>query len=256
MNKRLFSPAALCALALGLGALTSGCATGSTTIYTPQTEVKVDVDVWVQMDRIAKRYAKYDYRAWDSEPSQELAEAFAPIRESEGWRAFVRALQVCDSTVNQLMDENILDWSKAGQKIEQVNQTRNAWRRASTFGILPPELPLGWTEFAEDGISFHLDVRGASFGGSSTAVLVARSARGQVIGFFDLELWREGRNHLTNHMLASVIRYPDAYLNYPWNILMAADTIYVDDITVVLDRVNSKVVVGERHAEKKTVESK
>jgi hypothetical protein len=195
-----------------------------------------------------KKFKGYQWEANKENP--ELAKAFDQVRATPGWRAFVGALVTCDQTVNELLDQNILDWQNAGSKIGRVNTTRNAWRKASTYGIIPPRLPRGWTTFAESGLSFRLYVRS-----SEGATLIARASRGQVLGIFDLILWDSGDQHVMAHMLQRPIRYPDSYLNYPWNTIMATDTIFVDDVWVTLDRVNSKVVVGEKHGAKKEVDA-
>jgi hypothetical protein len=107
-------------------------------------------------------------------------------------------------------------------------------------------LPIGNIKWGEEGLTFNLLVQS-----DIIAYLSVRSARGQVIGIFDLYLDIR-KNHLTRHMLESAILDPDQHLNYPWNVVMATDTIFVDDIWIQLDRVTGTVLVGERLG-KKTV---
>lgn len=197
-------------------------------------------------DELQRAYARYDYESFEENPA--LATAFANVRKDEGWLAFVDALAVCDATVNGLLEEDITDWANAGAKIEAVNSARNAWRRACTYGVVPPQLPRGWTAFSDGGIRFRLHVRS-----DADSVLIARSPRGQVMGIFDLQLWDDGDQHLMSHMLRGVIRYPDRYLNYPWNVIMATDTIFVDDIWVELDRINRSVRIKERFGEQEII---
>lgn len=197
-------------------------------------------------DELQRAYARYDYENFRENP--ELATAFAAVRKDAGWIAFVKALAVCDDTVNGLLEEDITDWANAGMKINAVNSARNAWRRACTYGVIPPELPRGWTEFTESGIRFRLHVRS-----DADSVLIARSPCGQVMGIFDLQLWSDGDQHLMSHMLRGVIRNPDRYLNYPWNVIMATDTIFVDDVWVELDRINRSVRFKERFGETEVV---
>ncbi len=173
-----------------------------------------------------------------------LTAAFKEIRAEEGYKAFVAALVTADKAVNVLLDEDILDWAKASDKNDLVNETRNAWRHASSYGISPPKLPVGNIEWVEDGLNFNLLVQSDVLG-----YLSVRSARGQVIGIFGLYLDIRA-NHLTRHMLESVILAPDQHLNYPWNVIMATDTIFVDDIWIELDRVMGTVLVGERFGDK------
>lgn len=163
------------------------------------------------------------------------------FRTDPGWLAFVNALLVCDQTVNGLLEEDITDWSEASHKIEAVNRARNAWRTACTYGIIPPDLPKGTATFSESGIEFRITVKSDAEG-----TLIARSPRGQVMGIFDLKLWDDGNQHVTAHMLQGAIRYPDIYINYPWNIIMATDTIFVDDIFVELDRLDRSALIYER----------
>jgi hypothetical protein len=46
-------------------------------------------------------------------------------------------------------------------------------------------------------------------------------------------------------MLERALRNPDTYLSYPWDIVMATDTIFVDDIWVELDRVQGQARIQE-----------
>lgn len=205
-----------------------------------------DSDPRRRSDQIAQRYPEYRYRAifedykdvYEDDRSAELAKAFEAIRREPGWSAFVDALATGDSSVNSLLEQDIVNWNNAAPLISQVTRARNAWRKASTFGITPPPLPLGWYRFTEKGITFMLHVRS-----SSEAVIVARSPRGRLMGVFELALWADGGRHLVNHMLQRPFRYPDLYLNYPWNVVMVTDTIWVDDVDVILDRLQKEVTV-------------
>lgn len=211
----------------------------------PKTQAGDD-DPRKRDDQIAQRYSEYDYgvvfeqykELYEDERSAELARAFDPIRAEPGWNEFVNALSIGDNSVNSLAEQNIVSWDGAGPLITQVTNARNAWRRAATFGIMPPDLPLGFYRFAERGITFILHVRS-----EKEAALIARSPRGRVIGVFELALWAEGRRHMVSHMLQRPFRYPDVFLNYPWNVIMATDTIYVDDVHVILDRIEKEVTV-------------
>lgn len=192
---------------------------------------------YARLDELRGRYPRFFWASGMGNESQKLAGDFQAVRQTEGWKAFVRALKVCDDAVNTLLEENITDWLAAGSKIEPVNRARNAWRRACTFGIRPPKLSEGFTTFEEEGLGFRIYVDDEAEG-----VLVVRSQRGQVLGIFDLRLDASGRQHVVAHMLERALRFPDLYLSYPFNIVMATDTIEVPDVTVTLDRVK-----GEAH---------
>lgn len=197
-------------------------------------------------DQIARRYSEYSYRVifenykelYEDDRSADLGQAFESVRAEPGWSEFVNALAIGDNSVNSLSEQSIVSWDGAAPLIAQVTNARNAWRKASTFGITPPELPVGFYRFVERGITFILHVRS-----SSEAALIARAPRGRVIGVFDLALWAGGGRHMVNHMLQRPFRYPDVYLNYPWNVIMATDTIWVDDVHVILDRIENEVTV-------------
>lgn len=205
-----------------------------------------DDDPRKRADQIAKRYSEYDYgtvfeqykQLYEDDRSAELGRAFERVRAEPGWIEFVNALAIGDSSVNSLMEQNIVDWGGAAPLIAQVTKARNAWRKASTFGITPPDLPRGFYRFIERGITFIIHVRS-----TSQAALIARSPRGRVIGVFELALWADGRRHMVNHMLQRPFRYPDVFLNHPWNVIMATDTIWVDDVHVTLDRLDNEVVI-------------
>jgi hypothetical protein len=209
----------------------------------------------IQVDILTSRFYFFSYSPnWGSfnrgRDDAALKKAFDSVRGQEGYKAFIKAFATADKSVNVLLDENILDWSAASGKIDLVNQTRDAWRHACTFGILPPKLPRGNIKWTESELDFNLLVQKDSEG-----YLVVRSSRGQVMGVFSLYLdGREG-NHITRHMLESVVLFPDHHINYPWNIVMATDTIFVDDIWVELDRVMGTVLVGERHQKKAVVKA-
>ncbi|MGC6487603.1 MAG: hypothetical protein ACON4Z_08160 [Planctomycetota bacterium] len=140
--------------------------------------------------------------------------------------------------MNTLLEESITDWSGAQSKIQPVNNARNAWRRACTFGIQPPDLPIGSTTFNEQGMRFHVHVTNRRSG-----VLVVRSPRNQVLGIFDLRLAGGGGQHIVSHMLENALRYPDYYLSYPWDIVMATDTIHVPDVDVWIDRIQGEATI-------------
>lgn len=190
---------------------------------------------YARLDELRLRYPRFIWASGNESPK--LAGDFQAVRQTEGWKAFVRALKVGDDAVNTLLEEDITDWLAAGSKIEPVNRARNAWRRACTFGIRPPKLSEGFTAFEEESLGFRVYVNDEAEG-----VLVVRSQRGQVLGIFDLRLDASGRQHVVAHMLERALRFPDLYLSYPFNVVMATDTIEVPDITVILDRVK-----GEAH---------
>jgi hypothetical protein len=192
-------------------------------------------DPFGRLDELRSRYPYYTWAKANED--QKLAEEFQPVRQTDAWKAFVRALRACDDAVNTLLEQDITDWVAAGSRIAPVNRARNAWRRASTFGIRPPKLNEGFITFEEEGLGFRLYVID-----DTAAVLMTRSQRGQVLGIFDLRLDPSGRQHVVTHMLERAFRYPDLYLSYPFNVVMATDTIEVPDVTVTLDRVK-----GEAH---------
>jgi hypothetical protein len=190
---------------------------------------------YVRLDELRSRYPYY---TWAKAPeNQKLAEEFQLVRQTDAWKAFVRALRTCDDAVIVLLEQGITEWVAPGLTIAPVNRTRNAWRSASTYGIRPPKLTEGLTSFDEEGLGFRLWVID-----ETAAVLMARSLRGQVIGIFDLRLDPTGRQNVVSHMLERAFRYPDLYLSYPFNVVMATDTIVVPDVTVIIDRVK-----GEAH---------
>lgn len=202
----------------------------------------LDFDPFQRWEELSSSYRGYEWNDTNRKDSPELLAALKVVRDDPGWKAFVYALNTCDQSVNNLLEQNIVDWTNAGSKIALINAARNAWRRACTFGIVPPDLPRGWGSFTESEILFTFHIKSSSDG-----VLIARSQRGQIMGFFDLELHDGGDQHIMTHMLQDVIRYPDNFLSYPWDIVMATDTIFIDDVWVHLDRVSNKAHVRERH---------
>jgi hypothetical protein len=207
----------------------------STVQHTETTAVDDDTP-YAKLDQLRRRFYNLDWQA--REESQALATEFAAVRATPGWKAFVQALKVCDDSANTLLDEDILDWSNPGPKIDSITRARNAWRHAVTYGIKPPKLSIGWTTFAESDLTFRLNVENKSEG-----VLIVRSQRGQVLGIFDLRLDDDGKQHVVAHMLERALRFPDLYLSYPWDILMATDTIYVPDVRVYVDRLKKTAKV-------------
>ncbi len=192
-------------------------------------------DPYARLDELKSRYPWYTWASGAESPK--LAEELAPVRKSEAWRSFVHALRACDDAVNTLCEQDITEWIAAKPVIAPINRARNAWRRACTFGIKPPKLSTGYTSFEDDGIGFRVYVVD-----DTTGVLIARSQRGQVIGIFDVRLDPSNRQHVTCHMLENALRYPNTYLNYPFNRVMATDTLRIPDVTVDLDRIK-----GEAH---------
>jgi len=186
---------------------------------------------YAKLDSLRKRYP--DLVRWDSPDNDAVSKAFATVRRTAAWRSFVRALRICDDSVNSLLEQDILDWNNASSKVDTINAARNAWRTACTYGIVPPEIPRGATSFEEDGLRFRLYAINRADG-----ILVVRSQRDQVLGIFDLRLHDGGRQHAVAHMLERALRYPDTYLSYPWDIVMATDTIWIPDVNVVVDRVS------------------
>ncbi len=223
----------------GTAALAAASRSGSST---SSGDAGLEFDPYRRWEELSSSYRHYEWNDAKRGNGPELLAALRVVRDDPGWKAFVYALNTCDQSVNSLLEQNIVDWTNAGSKIALVNDARNAWRRACTFGIMPPDLPRGWASFTESGILFTFHIKSSSDG-----VLIARSPRGQVMGFFDLELHDDGDQHIMTHMLQGVIRYPDAFLSYPWDIVMAVDTIFIDDVWVHLDRVENKAHVRERH---------
>lgn len=195
---------------------------------------------YAKLDELKSRFSGYQWS--ETTENEALAAEFTDIRKTSGWSAFSKALRNCDDAVNALLDEDILDWSNASAKVRQVNVARNAWRHACTHGIKPPKLTQGWTTFSENGLSFRVYVANSTYG-----TVVARSQRGQVLGIFELQLQTNGQQHLVSHMLEKSLRYPDSYLSYPWDIVMATDTIFIDDVWVELDRINGKARIQEKN---------
>ncbi len=207
-----------------------------------------DLKPFDKLDAIRTRFPNYMW--WEAPDNPELNAAFEPVRELEAWKAFVDALRAGDNAVNILLEENITDWSDTAQKINPINKARNAWRKACTYGIRPPELPRGSTSFTEQGMEFRLYVSSSSDG-----VLVVRSKRDQVLGIFELELAGGGGQHIVSHMLENAIRYPDIYLSYPWDIVMVTDTIFIPDVHVWIDRIEGKATLTSPGTAKPVVRS-
>lgn len=208
--------------------------------YNRSTEVPKGPVPYAKLDELKSRFSGYQWSDVPETPA--LTAEFAEIRRTSGWSAFSKALRNCDDAVNALLDEDILDWSGASGKVRQVNTARNAWRHACTYGIKPPKLTTGWTSFEENGLSFRVYVAGSTYG-----TVVVRSQRGQVLGIFELQLQTVGQQHLVSHMLEKALRFPDSYLSYPWDIVMATDTIFIDDVWVELDRITGKAKIQEKH---------
>lgn len=206
----------------------------------------LDSDPWRREDELASRFSEYSYadlyygagEEWYQDPMSELGKAFDAVRGQDGWRQFVEALATGDFSVNGLLEQDIVDWSNAGPKIALITRSRNAWRKASSYGITPPDLPLGWYRFIEKGMTFILHVRN-----ENDAALMAFSPRGRLIGVFELALWSGAGRHPARHMLQRTYRYADLYLNYPWNVVLGFDTIFVDKVRVQLDRLNKEATV-------------
>jgi hypothetical protein len=188
---------------------------------------------FAKLDYIRRRFPNYLW--WDYPENPDLLAAFDAVRQSAGWNSFVSALVMCDDAVNALLEEDITDWSNAPSKIRPITTARNAWRRAATYGIQPPELPVGSASFTDRGLRFKIFALDRKSG-----VLVARSQRNQVLGMFDLRLGGGGGQHIVSHMLENALRYPDLYLSYPWDIVMATDTIHVPDIDIWIDRLRGE----------------
>jgi len=211
-----------------------------------------DRDPWRREDELAKRFSEYSFadlysgygQQWYQDPTSQLAKAFDAVRASSGWGAFVEALATGDSSVNGLLDQDIVDWSNAGPKIALVTRSRNAWRKAVSYGITPPVLPLGWYRFTERGLTFILHVRN-----ENDAALMIFSPRGRMIGIFELALWSSARRHPVRHMMQRSFRYTDLYLNYPWNVIIGFDSIFIDKVWVHLDRLNNEATVWSSSGE-------
>ena len=205
-----------------------------------------DRDPWRREDELAKRFSEYSFadlysgygEQWYQDPMSELGKAFDAVRQHEGWRAFVEALGTGDFSVNGLLDQDIVDWTNAAPKIALITRSRNAWRKAASYGITPPDLPLGWYRFMEKGMTFILHTRN-----ESDAALMVFSPRGRLIGLFELALWSGARRHPARHMFQRTFRYSDLYLNYPWNVVLGTDSIFVDKVWVELDRLNKEATV-------------
>lgn len=196
----------------------------------------VKMKAFDKLDAIRSRFPNFLW--WEAPQNEELNAAFQTVRELDAWRAFVQALLAGDNAVNSLLEEDITDWSNTKAKIKPLNDARNAWRKACTYGIQPPDLPIGSASFAERGLKFTIHVPN-----NRSGVLVVRSQRDQVLGIFDLRLAGGGGQHVVSHMLENAIRYPNLYLCYPWDIVMVTDTIYIPDIDVWIDRVEGKATI-------------
>jgi hypothetical protein len=193
---------------------------------------------YAKLDRLRTRFPQLLWHGWQAPDSPTLAKEFQAVRQADGWKAFVRALRACDDAVNALFDEEFDDWGNVQAKIQAVHRARNAWRRAVTHGIRPPQLSAGSTRFDEDGLGFRLSVVDETIG-----LLVVRSQRGQVLGIFELRLDDAGRQHVVSHLLELALRYPDIYLSHPWDIVMASDKVIVPDAEITIDRVDGSVQI-------------
>lgn len=204
---------------------------------TPAATGGAGPEPYVKLDELKQ---KFPGLLWQQQgpDNAELAKRFELVRANPGWKAFVEALRSCDDAVNTLLEENILDWSNAAGKIGTINDARNRWRKACTYGIQPPQLPQGRTTFEESGLGFLLLVDAGA-----QAKLIVRSQRGQVLGLFEVNLNNGGNQHLVTHMLERALRNPDTYFGYPWDIIIATDTIFVPDVHVVVDRVKGEANV-------------
>ena len=170
--------------------------------------------------------------------SDALLKDFESVRQTEGWMAFVRALQQGDACVNSIADEPILQWRNGESILKAVSVTRDAWRRAASFGIEPPKLAVGHIRFNEGGLSFHIHVLNGN-----QAVLLVRASRGQLLGIFDLILASNGSQHVATHMLERVFARPAVFLNTPWDDVMTEDALKIEDVRAVLDRVEGTITV-------------
>jgi len=205
-----------------------------------------DPDPWRREDELAARFSEYSFAdlyagygvQWYQDPASELGKAFDAVRREAGWGAFVEALATGDFSVNGLLEQDIVDWTNAGPKIALVTRARNAWRKAVSYGITPPDLPLGWYRFMEKGMTFILHVRN-----ENDAALMVYSPRGRMLGIFELALWSGAKRHPVRHMMQRPYRFADLYLNYPWNVILGTDSIFVDKVWVELDRLNKEATV-------------
>lgn len=238
IKRPLLRAAAMIVISASYGCKQVSLARASSTKASPEVanEPAAKLAPYTKLDELRKRFPGLNW--WEVEENPVLGKEFEPIRQLEAWKAFVAALKLCDDCVNRLLEEDITDWSEPRPKIESISRARNAWRRAVTFGIRPPALSRGVTSFEEEGLHFRVHVADRAGG-----VLVVRSQRDQVVGIFDLRLDDGGRQHVVAHMLERALRYPDIYLSYPWDIIMATDTIYVPDIDVFIDRIKGQATL-------------
>lgn len=249
----MFPQAARLGTALLVAGL-SGCNATSLQSFSRPTNVTqnttINNEIVFKLDAFRLRYPELNPAARASRSEKqlandaELAKKFEAVRADPGWSIFVQALALGDAAVNQLMDESVLDASKVPSRIAAVNAARTAWRRASTFGIRPPELPVGFAAFEDSGLSFEVHVRNERF-----AFLVARTARGQILGIFDLELSDRGRTSVVTHLLERPMRMPELYLNTPWDEVLVSDDLRIRDIELDLDRILGKATVREEGRE-------
>lgn len=251
----MFPQAARIGTALLVAGL-SGCNATSLQSFSRQTNVTQNttinnnVSVVYKLDEFRSRYPELSVAARKERSEKqlasdaELAKRFEAVRADPGWSPFVQSLALGDAAVNRMMDENVLDGSKVSSLIVAINAARTAWRHASTFGIAPPDLPVGFAAFEEEGLKFEVHVRNERF-----AFLVARTARGQILGVFDIELADRGRTSIVTHLLERPMRSPEQYLNSPWDEVLLADDYRIRDIELDLDRILGKATVREEGRE-------
>ena len=89
----------------------------------------LEFDPYRRWEELSSSYRHYEWNDIKRD-SPELLAALRVVRDDPGWKAFVHALNTCDQSVNNLLEQNIVDWTNAGSKIALINAARNAWRRA------------------------------------------------------------------------------------------------------------------------------
>jgi len=212
--------------------------TAGKTAGSPNSTSNTTINIRVT-NNLRSRYNFYKLGTLKSSPQSEmLLKDFESVRQTEGWMSFLRALQLGDACVNSIADEPMLQWKNGGSILTSVNSARDAWRRAASFGIEPPKLSVGHIRFEEFGLSFHVHVLN-----SSQAVLLVRASRGQILGIFDLILANNGGQHVATHMLERVFVRPEAFLNTPWDDVMAQDCIKIRDVQASLDRIEGTITL-------------
>lgn len=200
------------------------------------TSTTINVNV---TNKLRSRYSSYRFGTLSTvRESEVLLKDFESVRQTDGWMAFVKALQLGDTCVNLIADEPMLQWTNGASILTTINVTRDAWRRASSYGIEPPKLAVGHVRFVEGGLAFHVHVLNAS-----KAVLLVRASRGQILGIFELVLASNGSQHVATHMLERVFVAPEGCLNSPWDNVMAQDSVEIKDVHASFDRVGSIITV-------------